>query len=197
MANKYGLFRTIPAWDIKDEGYFKNKMLEIFEKLAHDFMEYNFHIREIEAMDLGLEDWQSPPDKQILWSGTPWVNFNLTSHDAVMIFGVSCISEVLSVRKLIFKKGAGGMMVIGRNDLTSLKAYETALKAIKECQDQEWLKETFGTLEKVRMEGYFQEAYIFRPQDCVNIGVVYYPNSPPMELKLMGYVAEAVGKSIA
>lgn len=197
MVNKYGIFRTIPAWDIKDESYFKKKMLETFDGLAYDFMEHDFHIREIEEMDLGLENWQLPPNKQIVWSGTHWINHPLTSYDSVMIFGVSSISEELSVRKLIFKKGPSGAVIIGRNDLTSLKAYETALKAIKECQEQEWLKETFGTLEKVRMEGYFQLPYIFQPQDCINVGVVYYPDSPSMELKLMGYIAEAVGKSIA
>lgn len=197
MSNRYGIFRTIPAWDVKDEGFFKIKMREQFEEQANRFMDQPFHIREIEEMDLGLESWKLPPDQHMLWSGTTWVNHPLTHHEAVMIYGISSPEPILSVRKLIFLMGAAGAMIIGRNDLSELKTLETAIAAIKECSDQEWLVDTFGSVFNIRMEGYFQEPYIYRPEDCINIGVIYLPDKEPGELTLMGYVAEVVGKSIA
>lgn len=198
MSDRYGIFRTIPAWDVKDEGFFKEKMLERFEEEVKRFMEKPFHIREIEEMDLGLENWKLPPDTHKLWSGTTWVNHLLTQHEAVMIYGISSPEPILSVRKIVFLRGSMSSMIIGRNDLSELKTLETAIAAIKECSDQEWLMETFGSSAfKLRMEGYFQEPYIYRPAECVNIGVIYLPDREPGELKLMGYVAETVGKSIA
>ena len=186
MADKYGIFKTIPAWDIKDEGYFKEKMREIFERASHTSMEHEFHIREIEEMDFGLDSWDLPPDQGNNWSGTTWVNHLLTTHESIMIYGVSSPESILPIRKLIFKK-AGGNMIIGRNDLSELKTLETALRAIKECKDQEWLLETFGSsIYNVRMSGYFQEPYIYRPQECVSVGVVYLPGRGPGGLKLMG-----------
>jgi len=199
MANRRGIFTTIPAWNLKDEGYFKDKVREFFDREAQKYMPYEFHIRELEEGDISLADWNLPIGQEINWSGTPWVNHPLTIHEAVVIYGVSSPSGILSVRKLIFKKGFGSM-IIGRNDLSELKTLEPALKAIKECRDQEWLMETFGrSVFKARMVGYFQEPYIWRPQDHIGIGVVYVSGMgmEPKELKLMGYIAEAVGKSIA
>jgi len=197
MSDKYGIFRTIPAWDIEDEGYFRNKMKEIFLKASRMSMECDFHIREIEEMDLGLDNWDLPPDQQSNWSGTNWVNHLLTQHESIMIYGISSPEGILPIRKLIFKKGSGGVMIIGRNDLSALKTLEPAIKAIRECKNQEWLKETFGSsIYNVRMSGYFQEPYIYRPLDCVSIGVIYLPGIASGSLKLMGYVAETVGKSI-
>ncbi|KKL93610.1 hypothetical protein LCGC14_1872940 [marine sediment metagenome] len=198
MSHRYGIFRTIPAWDVKDEGFFKEKMRERFEEEIKRFMTMDFHIREIEEMDLGLENWNLPPDTHKLWSGTTWINHPLESYKAVMIYGISSPEPILPVRKIIFLKGPHGSMIIGRNDLSELKALETAIAAIKECSDQEWLMETFGSSAfKLRMEGYFQESYIYRPSECVNIGVIYLPDRDPGELKLMGYVAEGIGASIA
>lgn len=197
MANRYGISTTIPAWNLKDEGYFKDKVREIFEKEAQRYMPYEFVIRELEEGDLSLANWNLPTTQDLGWSGTPWVNHPLTNHDAVVIYGVSSPSDILSVRKLIFKKGFGAV-IIGRNDLSELKTLEPALKAIKECRDQEWLMETFGgSVFNVRMVGYFQESYIWRPQDHIGVGVVYVSGMEPKELKLMGYIAETVGKTIA
>ena len=197
MSDKYGIFRTVPVWDIKDEDYFREKMREMFEKASRMCMEHEFYIREIEEMDLGLDNWDLPPDQQNNWSGTNWVNHLLTQHESIMIYGASSPEGTLPIRKLIFKKAAGNM-IIGRNDLSELKTLEPALKAIGECKDQEWLKETFdGSIYNVRMAGYFQEPYIYRPHESLSIGVIYLPGMAPGPLKLMGYVAETVGKSIA
>jgi len=197
MPDIHNIFRTIPAWDITNEDHFKDKMRETFDRIIRARMEYDIHIREIEEMDLGLENWNLPADQQSNWSGTNWVNYPLTQHESIMIYGISSPESVLSVRKLVFKKGPGGVMIIGRNDFSGLKALEPAIKAIAECKDQEWLRETFrGSICNVRMTGYFQEPYVYLPQEFVSIGVIYLPGVALGSLKLMGYVAETCGKSI-
>lgn len=197
MAQRWGIFRTIPAWDIKDEDYYKKKMLERFEVYAQDNLHMDYHIREIEDIDFDRNDWQLPLNQDMKWGGTLWIQHLLTQHEAMMIYGVTCITEVLPVRKLIFRRGFSGATIIGRNDLTPLKSLEPALEAIKQCHDQQWLRETFGDITKARMEGYFQEPYFYRPQEGVWVGVVYFNGAKTSELKLNGYVAEVVGKSIA
>ncbi len=198
MGDRFGIFRTIPAWDIENERFFKETILAAFDEKLKTSFDLPYHIRELEEMDLSLDNWQLPSIPGYgSWSGIPWVRHPLTAHESLCIYGVVSLSERLPARKLTFAKGAHAAMIIGRQELTALQGYETALEAIRNCHDKEWLQETFGKIENLRMEGYFQEPYIFKPQDFVSIGVFYVPGIDPGELKLMGYVAETVGKSIA
>ena len=197
MGDKYGVFRTIPAWDVADERLFKDNVFEEFDKSLKNHFEYPYHIREIEEMDFSLDDWRLPVGESNSWTGSPWIQHPLSQHEALCIYGVVSLSEHLSARKLIFGRGPHMITIIARQDLTALKSFETALKAIRNCEDQEWLKETFCTAEDLRMDGYFQQPIIFRPLEFVSIGIISFPGVDPGELKLMGYVAEAVGKSIA
>ncbi len=197
MSDKYGVFRTIPAWDLLNERLFKDNVMEEFDKFLKKQFEYPYHIREIEERDFSLDDWRLPVGERNSWCGTEWVQHLLSCHEAVCIYGVVSLSEQLSARKLIFGRGAHMITITARQDLTALKSFETALKAIRDCEDQEWLKETFRTVEDLRMDGYFQQPIIFLPREFVSIGIISFPGIDPGELKLMGYVAETVGKSIA
>lgn len=197
-GKRQSIFTVIPCWEIKDEASFKSTIFKTFENILQGSFPFDFHIRELEDMDLGLDHWKLPSNQAINYSGTTWVNHPLSTYEAVMIYGVSSSFDVLAVRKLVFKQGIYGHTIIGRNDLSELKTLEPALQAIKECKKQEWLIDTFGgSAFNLRMEGYFREPYIYRSQEIINIGVIYAADREPAELKLMGYIAEAVGKNIA
>ena len=197
MADKYGIFRTIPAWDVTDEKFFKDTVIATLDEFVKESVDYQYHIREIEEMDLSLNDWRLPANTGSSWTGTPWIQHALTIHETLCIYGVVSLSEYLTARKLIFGRGPHMSMIIARQDLTALRSFNIALEAIRNCKDKEWLQETFGKTEDLRMEGYFQEPIFYRPQDFVSIGVIPLSGFEPGELKLMGFVAEAVGKSIA
>lgn len=188
----------IPAWDLKVDAKKEYRKLTQEALASRAFLEMGhgeINIRALTASDLGLKSWRTPG--QPAENKSVWINHTLKDRQYIGIYGITQLSPYPRISGLRISIGHSGATTLGLHQIETLYSILPVLRKMQTLQEGNWLKDTFGNLENIRMEGYFAMPYMWCQLHVVYIEVDSFTNNKTGDhLVLNGFVAEPVGQTI-
>jgi hypothetical protein len=190
---------VIPIWELKVDAKkkYREKTIDILTKrLVYMTGKEQISIRELTSSDLGLTSWRTPgqPANQ----RTTWVNHELPGFTSIAIYGLSQLTIYPKVSELRIGAGVSGCIILGLHDIEKLYSALPIIRRVERLREDGQLKDTFGSLENIRMEAYFAEPYVWDQAQVVWLETKSFVDNPRGDrLMLLGFVAEVLGVTLA
>jgi len=186
---------TIPTWDmlIEEKKKHRTTIVAAMGQRAKDLKitvdPSDLHTRDLRPGDLGLKSWVVTTAGGFQWDS--WVRHIPPSTQVLCIYAVAHPGIDIIVSELRLGIGVTMASVLGLHDVSKLGVIKNLLQWLEPEKDAEWLKDYFGDLDKLRMEAYFTEPFVWSSGEAVAIDIK--GNSPVEatgEFALYGFVAE-------